>query len=228
MKVYDNSFGSSIAVVYNSNITITTTAAPDTGTAPEIASTPQNTGTNPAVTSAASRENAPIITETRTENGAVYIEEVTEEDGDEPEEIGEGGMEEDEDVIIDITPAETSVPDYIVIAPGTGTVSEALTTKPLEDVGAVSTASENSGKWAATDKNGEAAAPPTSASEDKPTATEGENTEAGENAPANENNPEASAEKPQGSNTLLYVMIYVGAVIAVAAVAIVVLVKRKK
>ena len=226
MKVHSNSFGSSIAVVYNSNIT--TTAAPDTGTAPGIASTPQNTGTNPAVTSAASRENAPIITETRTENGAVYIEEVTEEDGDEPEEIGEGGMEEDEDVIIDITPAETSVPDYIVIAPGTGTVSEALTTKPLEDVVAVSTASENSGKWAATDKNGEAAAPPTSASEDKPTATEGENTEAGENAPANENNPEASAEKPQGSNTLLYVMIYVGAVIAVAAVVLIVLSRRRK
>lgn len=134
MKVHSNSFGSSIAVVYNSNITTTTTtAAPDTGTAPGIASTPQNTGTNPAVTSAASRENAPIITETRTENGAVYIEEVTEEDGDEPEEIGEGGMEEDEGVIIDITPADTSVPDYILIAPGTGTVSEALTTKPLED-----------------------------------------------------------------------------------------------
>ena len=228
MKVYDNSFGSSIAVVYNSNITTTTTtAAPDTGTAHEIVSTPQNTGTNPAVTSAASRENAPIITETRTENGAVYIEEVT-EDEEEPEEIGEGGMEEDEDVIIDITPVETSVPDYIVIAPGTGTVSEALTTKPAVTAeGTASTsANENGETGAVTDESGEGEATP--APDSKPTEADGAITEAGDNVPANENSPEATADKPAVSNTLLCVIIYAVAVIAVAAVVLIVLARRKQ
>ena len=228
MKVHANSFAGSITVVYNSNITTTTTtAAPQTGTSPGIVTTPQNTGTNPVVTSAGNAENSPVVTETRTENGAVYIEEVT-EDEDEPEDIGEGGMEEDEDVIIDITPTDTSVPDYIVIAPGTGTVSEAVTTKPAEDVGAVSASSEKSGEAAATtDDNGEAAA--TSSAEDKPaTAEDGAIAEPGDNAPAPENSAEAPAEKPQNNSTLLYVIIYAVAAIAVVAVVIIVLVKRKK
>lgn len=226
MKVHSNSFAGSITVVYNSNITTTTTtAAPQTGTAPEIVTTQQNTGANPTTTSVVSADNSPVITETRTENGAVYIEEDT-VDEDEPEDIGEGGMEEDEDVIIDITPADTSVPDYIVIAPGTGTVSEASTTKPLDDIGAVSTSANASGEAAAaTDETGEAAA---TAPEDKPTAAEEKITEPGDNAPATENSPEASADKPQNNNMLVSVIIYTVAVIAVAAVVIIVLAKRKK
>ncbi len=231
MKVHANSFAGSITVVYNSNITTTTTtAAPQTETAPGIVTTPQNTATKPVVTSAGNADNSPVITETRIENGAVYIEEVTEgeENDDEPEDIGEGGMEEDEDVIIDITPADTSVPDYIVIAPGTETVSEAVTTKPAEDVGAVSASSEKSGEAAATtDDNGEAAA--TSSAEDKPaTAEDGAIAEPGDNAPAPENSAEDPAEKPQNNNMLVSVIIYTVAVIAVAAVAIIVLAKRKK
>ena len=229
MKVHANSFAGGIAVVYNSNITTTTTtAAPQTGTAPGIVTTQQNTGTNPAVTSAGNADNSPVITETRTENGAVYIEE---EDGEDEieEDIGEGGMEEDEDVIIDITPAETSVPDYIEIVPGTGTVSEAVTTKPaVTDEGAISTSANENGEAAATtDETGGATA--TSAAENKPaTAEDVAITEAGDNAPATENSPEASADKPQNNSTLLYVIIYAAAAIAVAAVVIIVLVKRKK
>ncbi|MGN0656482.1 MAG: hypothetical protein ACI4KR_06795 [Ruminiclostridium sp.] len=227
MKVHANSFAGGITVVYNSNITTTTTtAAPQTGTTTEIVTTPQNTGTNPAVTSAGNADNSPVITETRTENGAVYIEEVT-EDEDEPEDIGEGGMEEDEDVIIDITPADTSVPDYIVIAPGTGTVSETATTKPAatEESAASTSANENGEAAAATDETGEAA---TTAGEDKPTAEDGAIAEPGDNAPATENSPESSADKLQNNSTLVSVIIYAVAAIAVAAVVIIVLVKRKK
>ncbi len=227
MQVQDNSFGASVNVVYATIPEQTTTAAPvpvePIVTEPSVS---ENTGAAPVMpyTSAAD-----IVT-TRTDDGAVYIVEETAEDNTEElaEDIGEGGMEEDEDVIIDITPADTSVPDYIVIAPGTGTVSEASTTKPLDDIGAVSTSANENGEAAAvTDDNGEAVA--TSAGEDKPTTAEdGAIAEAGDNAPATENSPEASAEKPQNNSTLLYVIIYAAAAIAVAAVVIIVLIKRKK
>ena len=69
----------------------------------------------------------------------------------------------------------------------------------------------------------------TLAAEDKPTTAEdGAIAEAGDNAPAPENSPEAPAEKAPNNNTLLCVIIYAVAVIAVAAVGIIVFVKRKK
>ncbi|MGN0578823.1 MAG: hypothetical protein ACI4J4_09390 [Ruminiclostridium sp.] len=68
----------------------------------------------------------------------------------------------------------------------------------------------------------------TPAGEDKPTAEDGAITEAGDNAPAPENSSEAPAEKAPNNNTLLCVIIYAVAVIAVAAVGIIVFVKRKK
>lgn len=60
------------------------------------------------------------------------------------------------------------------------------------------------------------------------TKSEDKITEPVDNAPAPEISSEASSDKPQGSNTLLYVIIYAVAVIAVAAVAIIVLAKQKR
>ncbi|MGN0657205.1 MAG: hypothetical protein ACI4KR_10470 [Ruminiclostridium sp.] len=224
MKVHSNSFAGSITVVYESNIiATTTTAAPQTGTAPEIVTTPQNTGGNSTVTSGSSAtskssaENAPVITGTRIENGAVYIEEDTDGE-DEIEDIGEGGMEEDENLIIEITPSETSTPSYIEFVPGAGTVSEAVTTK--------SAVTEGETAGASVDENGEAT---TTVAEDKPvTAEDGAIAEPVDNTPAPENSAEAPAEKAQDNNMLTSVIIYAVAVVAVAVVGIIIFVKRKK
>ena len=209
---------------------VTSVTTADQGGAESL---PVTTGTNAAVTNVVGTtdrsitEKAPVITETRTENGAVYIEEIT-EDEEEPEDIGEGGMEEIEEAIIDITAAETSAPGYVEIVPETGTVSEALTTKPAaSDEGAANTAAnENSDVGAVTDENEEGAAAP--APDNKPAAAEEEKTEGEDNAPATENTPEVSTPKASDNNMLLSVIIYAAASIVVVAVVIIIFIKRKK
>ena len=234
MQVQDNSFGSSIAVVYNSNITTTTTtAAPDTGTAP-AASTPQNTGTNPAVTSAASRENVPIITETRTENGAVYIEEVT-EDEEEPEEIGEGGMEEVE-VIVDDEPAVTAAPDNTEDTPAEDT---AETTAPAAETSkqpaesTVSLAVNDDGQLVAVDENGGETVI------DENTGYTVSTDENGSAVILDDNGEQVKAEdivtaavepavSEQAQSSVLPIVIAAAAAVAVIAAIVIIIVKRKK
>ena len=234
MQVQDNSFGSSIAVVYNSNITTTTTtAAPDTGTAP-AASTPQNTGTNPAVTSAASRENVPIITETRTENGAVYIEEVT-EDEEEPEEIGEGGMEEVE-VIVDDEPAVTAAPDNTEDTPAEDTAETSLSAaetskQPAEST--VSLAVNDDGQLVAVDENGGETVIDENAGYTVSTDENGSAVifdDKGEQVKAEDIVTEAvePAVSEQAQSSVLPIVIAAAAVVAVIAAIVIIMVKRKK
>lgn len=139
MSVSEDSFGSSVNVVYAVIPEQTTTAAPVTEP-----SFTDNTGI---------WEDEPAVTATRIENGAVYIEEVT-EDGHADEadhDIEEGGMEETEYNIDGVT-AVTDVPDDIEEVPAEETT---VPVKPtVEDSGTVSLSVNDSGQLVAVDESG--------------------------------------------------------------------------